>query len=430
MNGAESRIAQKINEKGSFQMRAYERFLKYAKIHTQSSEDTGVTPSTPVQWDLARVLEQELRDLGVQDVKLDEQWCIVTGRIPATPGMEHVPALGFLAHMDTAPAFSGENVNPILHENYDGGDVALPREGRVIRAAEFPFLAGLKGKTLITADGTTLLGADDKAGVAEIVTLCQRLLAGEIAHGPVCVGFTPDEEIGEGPNHFDVAAFGAKYGYTVDGGAAGSIEYENFNAASAKVEITGVSVHPGSAKDIMVNAILLAQELNALLPAQETPAHTEGYEGFFHLDRLEGTTASAHMDYIIRDHDRAKFEQRKTQMRQAVEAIQAKYPTAQVVLTMQDSYYNMKEKLADCMFLIENAKQAAQEAGVTPEVEPIRGGTDGARLSFMGLPCPNLGTGGYNFHGPLECVTVEDMDAVVDILVRLTDIHGKTFTNC
>ena len=411
-------------------MRAYERFLKYAKIHTQSSEDTGVTPSTPVQWDLARVLEQELRDLGVQDVKLDEQWCIVTGRIPATPGMEHVPALGFLAHMDTAPAFSGENVNPILHENYDGGDVALPREGRVIRAAEFPFLAGLKGKTLITADGTTLLGADDKAGVAEIVTLCQRLLAGEIAHGPVCVAFTPDEEIGEGPNHLDVAAFGAKYGYTVDGGAAGSIEYENFNAASAKVEITGVSVHPGSAKDIMVNAILLAQELNALLPAQETPAHTEGYEGFFHLDRLEGTTAFARMEYIIRDHDRAKFEQRKTQMRQAVEAIQAKYPTAQVVLTMQDSYYNMKEKLADCMFLIENARQAAQEAGVTPEVEPIRGGTDGARLSFMGLPCPNLGTGGYNFHGPLECVTVEDMDAVVDILVRLTDIHGKTFTNC
>ena len=411
-------------------MRAYERFLKYAKIHTQSSEDTGVTPSTPVQWDLARVLEQELRDLGVQDVKLDEQWCIVTGRIPATPGMEHVPALGFLAHMDTAPAFSGENVNPILHENYDGGDVALPQEGRVIRASEFPFLAGLKGKTLITADGTTLLGADDKAGIAEIMTLCQRLLAGEVPHGPVCVAFTPDEEIGEGPNHFDVPAFGAKYAYTVDGGAAGSIEYENFNAASAKVEITGVSVHPGSAKDIMVNAILLAQELNALLPAQETPAHTEGYEGFFHLDRLEGTTAWAHMDYIIRDHDRAKFEQRKAQMRQAVDAIQAKYPTAQVVLTMQDSYYNMKEKLADCMFLIENARQAAQEAGVTPEVEPIRGGTDGARLSFMGLPCPNLGTGGYNFHGPLECVTVEDMDAVVDILVRLTDIHGKTFTNC
>ena len=406
-------------------MRAYERFLKYAKIHTQSSEDTGVTPSTPVQWDLARVLEQELRDLGVQDVKLDEQWCIVTGRIPATPGMEHVPALGFLAHMDTAPAFSGENVNPILHENYDGGDVALPREGRVIRASEFPFLAELKGKTLITADGTTLLGADDKAGIAEIMTLCQRLLAGEVPHGPVCVAFTPDEEIGEGPNHFDVPAFGAKYAYTVDGGAAGSIEYENFNAASAKVDITGVSVHPGSAKDIMVNAILLAQELNALLPAQETPAHTEGYEGFFHLDRLEGTTAWVHMDYIIRDHDRAKFEQRKTQMRQAVEAIQAKYPTAQVVLTMQDSYYNMKEKLADCMFLIENARQAAQEAGVTPEVEPIRGGTDGARLSFMGLPCPNLGTGGYNFHGPYECVTVEGMDAVVDILRHIVALYAQ-----
>ena len=411
-------------------MRAYERFLTYAKIHTQSSEDTGVTPSTPIQWDLARVLEQELTALGVQDVKLDDQWCIVTGRIPATPGLEHVPALGFLAHMDTAPAFFGENVNPILHENYDGGDVALPREGRVIRAEEFPFLADLKGKTLITADGSTLLGADDKAGIAEIMTLCERLLAGEVPHGPICVAFTPDEEIGEGPNHFDVAGFGAQYAYTVDGGAAGSIEYENFNAASAKVDITGVSVHPGYAKDVMVNAILLAQELNALLPAQETPAHTEGYEGFFHLDRLEGTTAFARMEYIIRDHDRAKFEQRKETMRQAVAAVQAKYPAAQVVLDLKDSYYNMQEKLTDCMFLIENARKAAQAAGVKPEVEPIRGGTDGARLSFMGLPCPNLGTGGYNFHGPLECVAVEAMDAVADILVHLTDIHGKTFTNC
>ena len=411
-------------------MRAYERFLTYAKIHTQSSEDTGVTPSTPVQWDLARVLEQELRDLGVQNVKLDEQWCIVTGHIPATTGMEHVPALGFLAHMDTAPAFSGENVNPVLHENYDGGDVVLPQEGRVIRAEEFPFLADLKGKTLITADGTTLLGADDKAGIAEIMTLCERLLAGEVAHGPICVAFTPDEEIGEGPNHFDVEGFGAQYAYTVDGGAAGSIEYENFNAASAKVDITGVSVHPGYAKDVMVNAILLAQQLNTLLPAQETPAHTDGYEGFFHLDRLEGTTASARMEYIIRDHDRAKFEQRKAQMRRAVETIQGQYPAARVELTMQDSYYNMKEKLEDCMFLIENAQKAAQAAGVKAEVEPIRGCTDGARLSFMGLPCPNLGTGGYNFHGPLECVAVEDMDAVTDILVHLAEIHGKTFTNC
>lgn len=411
-------------------MRAYERFLKYAKIHTQSSEDTGVTPSTSCQWNLARVLEQELIQLGVQNVKVDEQWCIVTGHIPATPGMENVPALGFLAHMDTAPAFSGENVKPIFHENYDGGDVVLPQEGRVIRAEEFPFLADIKGKTLITADGTTLLGADDKAGIAEIMTLCERLLSGEVPHGPICVAFTPDEEIGEGPNHFDVEGFGAKYAYTVDGGAAGSIEYENFNAASAKVEITGVSVHPGYAKDVMVNALLLAQQLNALLPAQETPAHTDGYEGFFHLDRLEGTTACARMDYIIRDHDRAKFEQRKARMRQAVDAIQAQYPTAQVELTMQDSYYNMKEKLTDCMFLIDHARQAAVEAGVKAEIEPIRGGTDGARLSFMGLPCPNLGTGGYNFHGPLECIAVEDMDAVVDILVHLAEIHGKTFTIC
>ena len=411
-------------------MRAYERFLTYAKTHTQSSEDSGLTPSTACQWDLARLLEGELKELGVSDVRLDETWCIVTGRIPATPGLEVVPALGFLAHMDTAPAFSGEGVNPVFHENYDGGDVVLPKEGRVIRASDFPFLAGLKGKTLITADGSTLLGADDKAGIAEIVTLCQRLLAGEIPHGPICVAFTPDEEIGEGPDHFDVAAFGAKYAYTVDGGAAGSIEYENFNAASAKVEITGVSVHPGSAKDIMENAILLAQELNGLLPCEETPAHTQGYEGFFHLDRLEGTTAFARMEYIIRDHDRASFEKRKTLMEQAAAQVQANHPTAQVKLTLQDSYYNMKEKLEGCMFLVENAKEAARQVGVEPEVEPIRGGTDGARLSYMGLPCPNLGTGGYNFHGPLECITVEDMDRVTDILVRLVDIHTKTFTNC
>ena len=410
-------------------MRAYERFLKYAKIHTASAEEQGVTPSTSCQWELARVLVDELRQLGLEDPGVDDN-CIVTAWLPATLGYEDAPALGFLAHMDTAPAFSGENVQPILHADYDGGDIVLPKEGRVIRAADFPFLAGLKGKTVITADGSTLLGADDKAGIAEIMTLCERLIRDKLPHGRICVAFTPDEEIGEGPNHFDVAGFGAQYAYTVDGGAAGSIEYENFNAASAKVDITGVSVHPGSAKDIMVNAILLAQQLNAQLPAQETPAHTEGYEGFYHLDRLEGTAAAVRMEYIIRDHDRAKFEQRKETMRQAVATIQAQYPTAHVELTMQDSYYNMKEKLTDCMFLIENAKKAAQAAGVTPEVEPIRGGTDGARLSFMGLPCPNLGTGGYNFHGPLECITVEDMDAVVDILVHLTDIHGKTFTNC
>ena len=406
-------------------MRAYERFLNYAKVYTQSADEQGVTPSTPCQWDLARMLEKEMKEIGLQDVKLDENWCIVTGYLPATPGCEDAPALGLLAHMDTAPAFSGEGVNPILHENYDGGDIVLPHEGRVIKAADFPFLQEMKGKTVITADGTTLLGADDKAGIAEIMTLCERIIDDGTPHGKLCIAFTPDEEIGEGPNHFDVPAFGAKYAYTVDGGGAGSIEYENFNAASARVEITGVSVHPGSSKNIMENAVLIAQELNALLPADAIPARTEGYEGFFHLDSLEGTTAFARMDYIIRDHDKAKFAEKKAMMEAAAAKVQAAHPTAAVKLDMKDSYFNMKEKLADCMFLVDYAKQAAELAGVTPTVEPIRGGTDGARLSYMGLPCPNLGTGGYNFHGPLELVAAEDMDKVVDILGHIVALFSK-----
>ena len=406
-------------------MRAYERFLTYAKVYTESDETSGVTPSSSCQWDLARLLEKELKELGVSEVKLDEQWCIVTGRIPATPGCESAPALGLLAHMDTAPAFSGKDVNPILHENYDGGDVVLPKEGRVIRASDFPWLADLKGKTLITADGSTLLGADDKAGIAEIMTLCERILTENLPHGELCIAFTPDEEIGEGPNHFDVSAFGARYAYTVDGGAAGSIEYENFNAAGVRIDITGVSVHPGSSKNIMENAILIAQEINSLLPADEIPARTEGYEGFFHLDKLEGSTAFACMEYIIRDHDKVKFEEKKALMESACAKVQENHPTAVVKLHMKDSYYNMKEQLADCMHLVDNAKKAAELAGVTPTVEPIRGGTDGARLSYMGLPCPNLGTGGYNFHGPLECVAVEDMDKVVDILGHIVELYSK-----
>ena len=403
-------------------MRAYERFLKYAKIHTASAEEQGVTPSTSCQWELARVLVDELKELGMENPGVNEH-CIVTAWLSATLGQEDAPALGFLAHMDTSPAFSGENVQPILHADYDGGDIVLPKEGRVIRAADFPFLAGLKGKTVITADGSTLLGADDKAGIAEIMTLCERLIREGVPHGRICVAFTPDEEIGEGPDHFDVAAFGAKYAYTVDGGAAGSIEYENFNAAAARVDITGVSVHPGSAKDTMENALLIAQEFNALLPADAIPAKTEGYEGFFHLDRLEGSVAFARMDYIIRDHDRAKFEEKKALMERVAAQVQAGHPTAKVELAIRDSYYNMKEKLDGCMHLIDNAKKAAQLAGVTPTVEPIRGGTDGARLSYMGLPCPNLGTGGYNFHGPLECVAAEDMDRVVDILCHIVSLY-------
>lgn len=406
-------------------MRAYERFLNYAKVNTESADGTGKSPSTDCQWDLAKLLVEELKTLGMKDAKVSE-FGVVTAVLPATPGCEAAPALGFLAHMDTAPAFSGAGVVPIVHENYDGGDVVLPKEGRVIRLADFPEMATLKGRTLITADGSTLLGADDKAGVAEVMTLCEELINSGAPHGKLCVAFTPDEEIGEGPNHFDVPAFGAKYAYTVDGSKEGGIEYENFNAASAKVEITGVSVHPGEAKDAMENALLIAMELNAKLPPEEIPARTEGYQGFFHLDEMNGTVAFAKMDYIIRDHDMERFTQRKALMEQVVQEVQAAHPKAKLELTLRDSYYNMVGQLKDCMHLIENAREAARMAGVEPTTTAIRGGTDGARLSFKGLPCPNLGTGGYNFHGPYECVTVEGMDTVVAILRNIVALYAKT----
>ena len=405
-------------------MRACERLLKYVKVNTQSSEGTGVTPSTPGQWNLARLLVDELTELGLENPSVNE-FCTVTAWLPATPGLEHAPALGLLAHLDTAPAFSGKDVNPIVHEHYDGGDIVLPKEGRVIRAADFPWLSRLQGKTVITADGSTLLGADDKAGIAEIVTLCERLIAEQIPHGRLCIAFTPDEEIGEGPDHFDVPAFGAKYAYTVDGSAPGVIAYENFNAASAVVDVTGVSVHPGAAKGIMENALLIAQEFNALLPADAIPGKTEGYEGFFHLEALEGTAAACRMEYIVRDHDKGEFTVKQGLMKRAAAQVQAAHPTARIELTLTDSYYNMKEKLADCMHLVDNANKAAEQAGLTPAAEAIRGGTDGARLSFMGLPCPNLGTGGYNFHGPLELCCAEEMDTVVEILRNIVRLYAE-----
>lgn len=405
-------------------MRACERLLKYVRVDTQSSPETGTTPSTPGQWELARLLVDELKELGLENPSVNE-FCTVTAWLPATTGLEHVPALGLLAHLDTAPAFSGKNVNPIVHENYSGGDIVLPREGRVIRAADFPWLSLFQGKTVITADGSTLLGADDKAGIAEIMTLCERLMAERIPHGRLCVAFTPDEEIGEGPDHFDVAAFGAAYAYTVDGSAPGVIAYENFNAASAVVDITGVSVHPGAAKGIMENALLIAQELNALLPPEAVPGKTEGYQGFFHLDGLNGTAAACRMEYIVRDHDKGEFTVKKALLERAAAQVQAAHPAAQIQVTLTDSYYNMKEKLADCAHLIGNANKAAEMAGLTPAAEAIRGGTDGARLSFMGLPCPNLGTGGYNFHGPLELACAEEMDTVVDILLNIVRLYAE-----
>ena len=405
-------------------MRACERLLKYVKVNTESSPETGTTPSTPGQWELARLLVDELTGLGLESPSVNE-FCTVTAWLPATPGLEHVPALGLLAHLDTAPAFSGKDVNPIVHQRYDGGDIVLPKEGRVIRVADFPWLSRLKGKTVITADGSTLLGADDKAGIAEIMTLCERLIAEGVPHGRLCVAFTPDEEIGEGPDHFDVASFGAKYAYTVDGSTPGVIAYENFNAATAVVDITGVSVHPGAAKGIMENALLLAQEFNLLLPSDAVPGKTEGYQGFFHLEALEGTAAACRMEYIVRDHDKEKFAAKKALLERAAAQVQAAHPTAKIALTLTDSYYNMKEKLADCMHLVDNANKAAELAGLTPDAEAIRGGTDGARLSFMGLPCPNLGTGGYNFHGPLELACAEEMDTVVDLLMNIVRLYAE-----
>ena len=404
-------------------MRAVERFCRYAAYDTQSSEASEASPSTEKQLVRAKALCEELKALGTETAHVDE-YGYVYGGGPASPGCEAAPALGLIAHMDTAPAFSGAGVTPVFHENYDGGDVSLPKEGRTIRVQDFPNMKALRGRTLITADGTTLLGADDKAGIAEIMTLLEVLAATGAPHGRLCIAFTPDEEIGRGADRFDVQKFGAKYAYTMDGGAEGGVEYENFNAAAARFDITGVSVHPGSAKGVMENALLIAMEINALLPAQDVPAKTEGYQGFFHVTALSGTDEKAYIEYIVRDHDAEKFAGRCALLQQICDRLQAEHPTARIRLKLSESYRNMAEQIAPCMHLIENARAAARAAGIEPYTEAIRGGTDGARLSFMGLPCPNLGTGGHNFHGPYECITTEAMDAVVDMLVHLVGLYA------
>lgn len=405
-------------------MRAYERLLKYVKIYTTSEEESGNTPSAQREFDLGNLLAEELKEIGVENVRITEQ-CYVYGEIPATPGYEQVPALGFIAHMDTAPDFCGEGVKPQIIGDYEGNDIQLGQSGRVLSCKAFPNLCALKGRTLITTDGTTLLGADDKAGVAEIMTMAEQLIREKIPHGKICVAFTPDEEIGEGADHFDVEGFGAKYAYTVDGGAENEIEYENFNAAGAQIEITGLSVHPGDSKDTMINAALVAMEFNQMLPSGETPRGTSGYEGFFHLTDMSGDVSEAKLSYIIRDHSAAHFEVRKEQMQHIADLLNEKYGQGTVKLAIKDQYCNMREKIEDCMFLIDYAKQAVQEAGLQPKEVAIRGGTDGARLSFMGLPCPNLGTGGYAFHGPFEHITTEGMDYTVNILKGIIKAFGE-----
>lgn len=408
-----------------------ERFLKYVKIDTQSKEVSDSFyennfPSTDKQRTLALLLKEELEQMGASDVFYDEIYCYIYATIPATTDRE-VPVLGLIAHMDTSPALSGENVNPRIINGYDGKDIVLNEEkGIVLSVSAFPEIKEYIGKDLIVTDGLTLLGADDKAGVSEIMTLASYLLSHqEIRHGKIRIAFTPDEEVGAGVDHFDVQRFGADFAYTVDGGKLGELEYENFNAAGAKLTVNGLSVHPGDAKHKMKNALLLAQEFQSLLPVFENPMYTEGYEGFFHLDALEGTVERASADYIIRDHDKEKFEEKKKKFLAAAGFMNEKYGEGTIEVSLKDSYYNMKEKIEPHMHLIENAKKAMESFGVTPIVVPIRGGTDGARLSFMGLPCPNLCTGGHNFHGKYEYICVQSMETIVEILCRLVQIYAE-----
>lgn len=399
-------------------MRAYERFLNYVKIHTTSDENSNTTPSTRRQFDLAEILAEEMKKLGVKDVRVDEN-CYVYGAIPATPGYEDKPAIGLIAHLDTAPDFCGEHVNPQIHRNYNGEDVTLGDSGKVLSVKTFPHLKELKGRTLITTDGTTLLGADDKAGIAEIMTVAEELLKGTMPHGKICIAFTPDEEVGSGADKMDIPAFGAQYAYTADGGCENEIVYENFNASEAVFKIRGFNIHPGEARNKMINAALVGMEINSMLPNLETPAHTELYEGFFHLCEMEGTVENATLQYIIRDHSAASFEARENTLKHIEKIMNEKYGQGTVKLEIHEQYRNMIEKVAPCMQLVDYAKDAIRELGMEPNTDPIRGGTDGAQLSFRGLPCPNLGTGGYAFHGPYEHITAEGMDTAVHVMLGI-----------
>lgn len=397
-------------------MNAYERLLKYVTFRTPSDENSGSSPSSRCQFALAEALKEELIELGVADAAIDE-YCYVYGHLPATPGKEDCTPIGFVAHMDTVADYCDHDVVPQIIENYDGQAVALGESGLILSPEKFPHLAELKGRTLITTDGTTILGADDKAGIAEIMTALEQLR--DLPHGPISIAFTPDEEIGRGTEHFDVKRFNAKYAYTMDGDTEGQVQFETFHAASAKVQFRGENVHPGSAKDIMINAALVAMEFDGLLPAAERPEHTEDHEGFFHLTSIQGTVSEAETTYILRDHDGARFAARQDMMKHAAKRLNEKYGEGTVTLLLREQYRNMAEVLNACPEAIEKAKDACRISGVEPQVIPVRGGTDGALLSFMGLPCPNLGTGGHAYHGPYEHITVEGMDKSVEILLAL-----------
>ncbi len=393
------------------------RFLTYVSYDTTSDEESETTPSSAKQLRLAAYLRDEMEEIGLKEVRLDE-FGRVYGVLPPAPGFEDRPKIGLIAHMDTSPAVSGTDIHPSIIR-YEGGDIRLNDKVSICRA-DFPFLDKYLGKEMIVTDGTTLLGADDKAGVAEILCAVEYLIAHpEIPHGRIAVAFTPDEEVGRGADHFDVEGFGCDFAYTVDGGALGELEYENFNAASARFFIHGVNIHPGAAKNKMKNAALIAAELISMLPQAEAPAHTEGYEGFYHVCDVAGNESEARVNMIIRDHDMTLFEERKAFVIRLQDYLNGKYGEGTVELQLRDSYYNMKEKILPVMYVIERAEKAFRDLGIEPVISPVRGGTDGARLSFMGLPCPNLSACGYNFHGVHECVPVEDMYKMVEVLVKI-----------
>ena len=400
-----------------------ERFLRYVKIDTQSAEGQQGVPSTEKQFDLARLLKAEMESMGLKDVSLDEH-CYVMGTLPANTD-EKLPRIGFISHMDTSPDACGKDVKPIVWENYDGGDLTLS-PGVVLKTSDFPEIAKYKGSTLITSDGTTLLGADDKAGVAEILSAVEYLQAHpEIKHGDIRIGFTPDEEIGRGPDFFDVKKFHADWAYTMDGSAEGELEYENFNGAAAAITFYGLSVHPGYSKDKMINSMLRASEFIQTLPPAERPEHTEGYEGFYHLHTMDASLEKTTLNYIIRDHDRKKFEHRKEVFKAAAEFFRSKYGEKALDFAVKNQYYNMRMQIEPVMYVVEMAEAAMKAAGVTPEVKAIRGGTDGARLSFMGLPCPNIFTGGHNFHGRFEFAVLDTMEKAARTIVEIVRLSEK-----
>ena len=398
-----------------------ERFLKYVQIDTDSNPESNACPSSEIQWDLAKVIVEDLKALGMEDITLDEN-CYIMATLPANCD-EDIPAIGFIAHMDTAPSYNGRGVKPRIVENYNGEDIVLNADENVVLSPkDFAHMKNYIGQDLIVTDGSSLLGADDKAGIVEIIEAIKYLKEHpEIKHGVIKVGFTPDEEIGRGAELFDVQKFDCKFAYTVDGGELGELEYENFNAASATVKIQGRDIHPGSAKNSMINSIMIAMELNAMLPCDQRPEHTENYEGFFLLDELTGTVENTKMEYIIRDHSMRKFNEKKIIIKDAVQYLAKKYKDAKIEIEVKDSYYNMREKIEPVMYIIDLAKKSMEELEIAPNIRPIRGGTDGARLSYRGLPCPNLFTGGHNFHGRFEYICIQSMEKARDLIVKIAE---------